>query len=34
LSRGAAALSRAWKIQLIEEKNPNWIDLYPEIAGA
>jgi putative endonuclease len=25
--------SRAW-IQLIEEKNPNWIDLYPEIAGA
>src|SRR5437763_4384223 len=26
--------SRAWKIQLIEERNPNWSDLYPEIAGA
>jgi putative endonuclease len=26
--------SRAWKVQLIEEKNPNWSDLYPEIAGA
>jgi putative endonuclease len=26
--------NRAWKIQLIEEKNPNWMDLYPEIAGA
>jgi putative endonuclease len=25
--------SRTWKIQLIEENNPNWIDLYPEIAG-
>ena len=25
---------RAWKVQLIEEKNPNWIDLYPEIADA
>jgi putative endonuclease len=25
---------REWKIKLIEEKNPNWIDLYPEIAGA
>jgi putative endonuclease len=24
--------NRAWKIRLIEEKNPNWIDLYPAIA--
>jgi putative endonuclease len=24
---------RAWKISLIEKDNPNWIDLYPEIAG-
>jgi putative endonuclease len=24
---------RAWKIQLIEKDNPNWIDLYPQIAG-
>jgi putative endonuclease len=24
---------RAWKIALIEKDNPNWIDLYPEIAG-
>jgi putative endonuclease len=24
--------NRAWKIQLIEEKNPNWDDLYPAIA--
>jgi putative endonuclease len=23
----------AWKIALIEKDNPNWIDLYPEIAG-
>jgi putative endonuclease len=23
---------RAWKIALIEKDNPNWIDLYPEIA--
>ncbi|MDH6260834.1 GIY-YIG nuclease family protein [Bradyrhizobium sp. BR13661] len=22
---------REWKIRLIEEKNPEWIDLYPEI---
>src|SRR5437660_1689006 len=22
---------RAWKVQLIEEKNPNWDDLYPQI---
>jgi putative endonuclease len=26
--------NRAWKIRLIEEKNPNWDDLYPGIAGA
>ena len=25
--------TRAWKIALIEKDNPNWIDLYPEIAG-
>ena len=25
--------NRAWKIRLIEESNPNWDDLYPEIAG-
>ena len=24
--------NRAWKVQLIEEKNPNWDDLYPLIA--
>ena len=24
---------RAWKISLIEKDNPDWIDLYPEIAG-
>jgi putative endonuclease len=24
---------RAWKIRLIEEKNPNWDDLYPAIAS-
>jgi putative endonuclease len=24
--------NRAWKIRLIEENNPNWDDLYPEIA--
>ncbi len=22
---------RAWKIELIEEKNPNWSDLYPSL---
>src|SRR5262249_46567574 len=21
--------NRAWKIELIEERNPNWVDLYP-----
>jgi putative endonuclease len=25
--------NRAWKIQLIEEKNPNWDDLFPLLAG-
>jgi putative endonuclease len=24
--------NRAWKVELIEKANPNWIDLYPEIA--
>ena len=24
---------RVWKISLIEQDNPNWIDLYPQIAG-
>jgi putative endonuclease len=22
---------RAWKVQLIEETNPNWVDLYPAL---
>jgi len=26
--------NRVWKIRLIEEKNPNWVDLYPEIVGS
>jgi putative endonuclease len=26
--------NRAWKIQLIEDANPNWADLYPQIARA
>lgn len=25
--------NRVWKIRLIEENNPNWIDLYYQIAG-
>jgi putative endonuclease len=25
--------NRAWKVSLIEKDNPNWIDLYPRIAG-
>ena len=25
---------REWKLALIEEKNPEWKDLYPEILGA
>ena len=24
---------RAWKIELIEASNPDWIDLYPQITG-
>jgi len=24
---------RAWKLRLIEEKNPDWRDLYPEVTG-
>jgi putative endonuclease len=24
---------RAWKVRLIEERNPNWDDLYPTIAA-
>lgn len=24
---------RAWKIRLIEENNPEWRDLYPEVTG-
>ena len=24
--------NRTWKVRLIEEKNPNWDDLYPSIA--
>jgi putative endonuclease len=24
---------RAWKIALIEKENPDWLDLYPEIAA-
>ena len=23
---------RAWKVRLIEEQNPQWIDLYPQIS--
>lgn len=25
--------NRAWKIRLIEDRNPNWVDLYPSAAG-
>jgi putative endonuclease len=25
--------NRAWKVRLIEESNPNWDDLYPQIAS-
>jgi putative endonuclease len=25
--------NRAWKVRLIEENNPNWDDLYPEISS-
>jgi putative endonuclease len=24
---------RAWKVDLIEKTNPNWVDLYPGVAG-
>lgn len=24
---------RAWKIELIESHNPQWLDLYPELSG-
>jgi putative endonuclease len=26
--------NRAWKVRLIEESNPNWDDLYDQIAKA
>jgi len=26
-------LNREWKIRLIEERNPEWRDLWPEISG-
>ena len=26
--------NRAWKVKLIEERNPNWDDLYPAVARA
>lgn len=26
--------NRAWKVRLIEENNPDWVDLVPSIAGA
>ena len=26
--------NRAWKLRLIEERNPQWRDLYDEIAGS
>jgi len=25
--------NRQWKLELIEEKNPNWVDLFYEIGG-
>ncbi len=25
--------NRSWKVQLIDENNPDWADLYPEILG-
>ena len=25
--------NRAWKLRLIEERNPDWCDLWPEIIG-
>ncbi len=26
--------NRAWKIRRIEEQNPHWLDLYPQIAAS
>lgn len=26
--------NRAWKLELIERSNPEWMDLWPEISGA
>ncbi len=42
VTAGAAALRessikemhRIWKLELIEQQNPEWRDLYPEIAGS
>ena len=28
-----ALINRAWKLKLIEERNPDWIDLWAEING-
>ena len=25
--------NRAWKMQLIEQRNPGWLDLYPSLCG-
>jgi putative endonuclease len=25
--------NRAWKVRLIEERNPDWIDLYKPVVG-
>ncbi len=25
--------NRAWKMQLIEQRNPDWVDLYPSLCG-
>ena len=26
--------NRAWKVRLIEERNPEWLDLWPDILGS
>jgi putative endonuclease len=31
--KGLKRWNRAWKIRLIEEHNPNWGDLYPQISS-
>jgi putative endonuclease len=31
--KGLKKWNRAWKIRLIEEHNPNWDDLYPQISS-